>query len=93
MASEKSLLVELVAKHFPIIENKKTDGTTLRQKSEEWKIIMQEYNSQTALIPRLAENLKAQWEAMKIAAKKRGCKYKNGYSRQDPWSPLSVQQD
>ncbi|CAG5024200.1 unnamed protein product [Parnassius apollo] len=31
---------------------------------------MQEYNSQTALIPRLAENLKAQWEAMKKAAKK-----------------------
>lgn len=70
MASEKSLLVDLVAKHFAIVENKKTDGTTLRQKSEEWKIIAQEYNSQTALVHRLAENLKAQWEAMKKAAKK-----------------------
>ncbi|KAL0861599.1 hypothetical protein ABMA27_009098 [Loxostege sticticalis] len=54
---EKILLVDLVSEHFSIVENKRTDGVTIRQKNAD-------------LAHRTAENLKAQWESLKKATKK-----------------------
>lgn len=70
LASEKHLLLDIVEKHFSVIENKKTDAVTMKQKTTEWVTMSHEYNSQTIQCSRTAENLKAQWESMKKAVKK-----------------------
>lgn len=70
MASEKKILLDLVTEHFSIVENKKTDGVSMKQKLAEWEIISEKYNSQTTLTHRSADNLKAQWESLKKIAKK-----------------------
>ncbi|XP_046975240.1 myb/SANT-like DNA-binding domain-containing protein 3 [Vanessa cardui] len=69
MVSEKGL-VDLVTEHFNVVENKKTDGVSMKQKLAGWVTICEKYNSQTLLTHRSAENLKAQWENLKKAAKK-----------------------
>ncbi|XP_026725025.1 uncharacterized protein LOC113503221 isoform X1 [Trichoplusia ni] len=70
MASEKTQLVDLVTEHFHVIENKRTDGVSMKQKLAEWTTISNKYNSQTTLSHRTAENLKSQWESLKKATKK-----------------------
>ncbi|CAH2088534.1 unnamed protein product [Euphydryas editha] len=70
MASEKSLLVDLVTEHFNVMENKRTDGVSMKQKLGEWVTISNKYNSQTMLSHRTSDNLKAQWESLKKSAKK-----------------------
>lgn len=70
LLSEKSLLLELVEKHFSVVENKKTDGVTMKQKLAEWDVISHEYNSQTNHCSRSAENLKTHWESLKKTARK-----------------------
>ncbi|KAG7313268.1 hypothetical protein JYU34_000371 [Plutella xylostella] len=70
LPSERILLMDLVENHFLVIENKKTDGVSVKAKLAEWQTIATEYNSQTTHSHRDAENLKNQWESMKKAAKK-----------------------
>uniref|UniRef100_A0A2A4J6K5 Regulatory protein zeste n=1 Tax=Heliothis virescens TaxID=7102 RepID=A0A2A4J6K5_HELVI len=70
LMQEKMLLVDLVTEHFNIVENKRTDTASIKQKNAEWVKISEEYNSQTQFIHRTAENLKAQWESLKKATKK-----------------------
>jgi hypothetical protein len=41
---EKKIFLEIL-KRFEIVENKKSDGVTLRQKEEAWKDIAEEYNN------------------------------------------------
>lgn len=42
---ERQILVKLANKHKNIIENKKTDGTTWREKETVWQKIEQEFKS------------------------------------------------
>ncbi|KAL4707153.1 hypothetical protein ACJJTC_018888 [Scirpophaga incertulas] len=68
--TEKMLLLDIICEHCNIIENKKTDGVTMKQKNAEWMRISEEFNSQTSSMHRTAENLKAQWDSLKKNAKK-----------------------
>ncbi|CAG5007374.1 unnamed protein product [Parnassius apollo] len=68
--SEKVLLVDLVAEHFSVVENKRTDAVTMKQKTAEWVKISEEFNSQTTFGYRAAEKVKAQWESLKKTTKK-----------------------
>ncbi|CAG4943641.1 unnamed protein product [Colias eurytheme] len=68
--SEKMLLVELVNDHYDIVESKRTDSVSMKQKNAEWVKISEEYNSQTDLVHRTAENLKSQWECLKKFTKR-----------------------
>lgn len=43
--SERNLIIKLGVKYKNIIENKKTDAVTWRQKENIWKSIEEEYNS------------------------------------------------
>lgn len=70
LPSEKELLLSLVELHIKIIENKKTDGVTVKSKLAQWQIISDQYNSRTTHCSRSGENLKAQWESMKKVARK-----------------------
>lgn len=42
---EKKILIEILKKYSNVIENKKTDSTTLKEKDKTWNIITEEYNS------------------------------------------------
>ncbi|KAF9417151.1 hypothetical protein HW555_005662 [Spodoptera exigua] len=68
--AEKILLVDLVTEHFSIIENKRTDAITMRQKNAEWAKIAESYNCETTFTHRAADNLKAQWESLKKSTRK-----------------------
>lgn len=74
LASEKLLLLDLVEEHFKIIENKKTDSVTIKQKLLEWETMSSKYNSQSPFSNRSGEKLKSQWESMKKSAKKEEAK-------------------
>jgi len=43
-STEKTLITELVQKHY-IVENKKTDSTSIHEKNNAWEKITQEFNS------------------------------------------------
>ncbi|CAH1102134.1 unnamed protein product [Psylliodes chrysocephalus] len=58
-ANEKQLLVSIISKYAHIIEDKKTDRTSMDTKNEAWKCIETEFNSSNADgIYRKAERLK-----------------------------------
>ncbi|CAH1634677.1 unnamed protein product [Spodoptera littoralis] len=62
-------LVDLVEKHFAIVECKKTDATTIRSKNQEWQKIAEEFNSVSSVHPREWIVLKNCWENLKKRAK------------------------
>lgn len=62
-------LLRLVEK-YPMIENKKTDGATIREKQVAWQNLAVEYNSQTSFCPRTADNLISCYKNQKVKAKK-----------------------
>ncbi|RVE41060.1 hypothetical protein evm_014290 [Chilo suppressalis] len=87
LSSEKELLLSLVEFHFNIIENKKTDGVTIKSKLAQ-QIIADQYNSRTSHCFRTAENLKAQWESMKKVARKDAANNRRHMIRTGGGSPL-----
>lgn len=62
-------LLKLVEK-YPVIENKRTDGATTKDKQMAWQSLAEEYNSQTNFSPRTADNLLACYKNQKIKVKK-----------------------
>ena len=48
-AKERGLLVELVGKYAGVIECKKTDGTTMKEKEKAWQQVAEEYNGQVEM--------------------------------------------
>ena len=73
---EKTLLIELVGKHKDVIENKKNDYKTIRQKTLAWEELAQEFNSQSGVTKRDSKQLKKCWENVKARAKKNLAKEK-----------------
>nr|XP_034837855.1 uncharacterized protein LOC117994086 [Maniola hyperantus] len=67
--AEKLALVEVVERHFNIVENKKTDAASVAEKREEWRKIATEFNTVSCLHPREWEVLKNCWENLKKKAK------------------------
>lgn len=47
--TEKKLLVQILQKYKDIIENKKTDGSSVKAKIESWKKITDEFNSSSII--------------------------------------------
>lgn len=62
---ERALLLDLVARHKAIIENKKTDAVSVERKRKEWEAIEREFNSQHSVHPRTWQQLKKCWENLK----------------------------
>lgn len=51
--TEKTLLKELVLKYSHIIENKNTDSTSNKRKSQTWDKISEEYNQCSSIIQKV----------------------------------------
>lgn len=62
-------LLKLVEK-YPIIENKRTDGATAKDKQMAWQSLTAEYNSQTNFSPRTADKLLSCYKNQKVKVKK-----------------------
>jgi Myb/SANT-like DNA-binding domain len=57
--AEKALLADLCVKHRNIIENKRTDGVSARQKDEAWLLLAAEFAaSSTSGLQRTAAQLR-----------------------------------
>ncbi|KAG5871442.1 hypothetical protein JTB14_027447 [Gonioctena quinquepunctata] len=69
--AEESLLVLLVKKYKHIIENKKTDTTTMTQQNDVWIKIEKEFNGESGQIYRNALVLKKKYENIKERTKKK----------------------
>ncbi|XP_077266405.1 uncharacterized protein LOC143899751 isoform X1 [Temnothorax americanus] len=68
---EKLILTEIVLKYKNIIENKRTDGVTSKDKEKCWKVIENNYNSTSSSTEfRSAEVLKSCWENLKKKTRK-----------------------
>lgn len=67
---ERRILFDLVEKNREIVENKKTDSTTVYTKQQIWLKITNEYNRQPNVRKRLPKQLKRLWENTKARAKK-----------------------
>ncbi|XP_028159043.1 myb/SANT-like DNA-binding domain-containing protein 3 [Ostrinia furnacalis] len=68
-ASEKFALIDLVAKHFDVVESKKTDNVNIKMKNDEWQKIATEFNAISSIHPRECSVLKNLWENLKKRAK------------------------
>lgn len=70
-AEEKIICLNIINKYKNIVECKKTDATTWREKECAWKKIESEFNSQSpAGICRTVDNLKKYFENQKKATRK-----------------------
>ncbi|XP_018577299.1 myb/SANT-like DNA-binding domain-containing protein 3 [Anoplophora glabripennis] len=68
--NDKALLINIVSKFKHIVENKKTDAVTSREKTEAWKNITQQYNSSGPSCPRDVECLKRCYDNRKKLLRK-----------------------
>ncbi|CAH1110030.1 unnamed protein product [Psylliodes chrysocephalus] len=66
---EKSLLLNILYDSKNIIENKKTDSTTWREKDEAWQNITNIFNSQTVDCPRSKDSLRKYYNIKKSVRK------------------------
>lgn len=62
---ERAVLLELVARHRSVVENKKTDAVSVSRKRDTWKKIEEEYKSRHNVTPRTSAQLKKCWENLK----------------------------
>lgn len=50
--AEKNNLIDIVSKHYSIIECKKTDALSTRTKNEQWGKIATEFNANSTFVER-----------------------------------------
>ncbi|XP_069686925.1 uncharacterized protein [Periplaneta americana] len=69
---EKNLVIELVSEYEDIIENKKTDGATVKMKNAAWEEIALKYNASSSCHTgsRTAKQLHALYDCLKKIARK-----------------------
>lgn len=67
---EKDCAIDVILRYKGIIENKKTDGVTNKQKAIAWENIAKEYNSCNINMPRCSKQLKNLYENVKRKLKK-----------------------
>lgn len=82
-SNDKCILINIVAKYKHVIENKKTDSVTAKEKCDYWEKISVEFNSSGPSCPRDTECLKRCYEnrkklLRKLVASQRRELYKTG---------------
>ncbi|KAE9522477.1 hypothetical protein AGLY_017138 [Aphis glycines] len=67
--SEKSVFLEIVTKHYNVIESKKTYTVDVKTKNAEWVKIAESFAAASSIYPRDVLTLKTLWENLKRKAK------------------------
>ncbi|KAK4885090.1 hypothetical protein RN001_001361 [Aquatica leii] len=68
--NEISLLIDVVSKFIVIVENKKTDGSTVKDKNDCWQRIADEFNASALEASRSAGQLKTYYDNFKRKTRK-----------------------
>lgn len=63
--AEKMILTNLIQQYKHILENKKSDAVTLKDKDKCWKIIEHSFNSRSSSECRSSEVLRSCWDNLK----------------------------
>jgi len=69
--AERTLLCRLAKKYIGVIENKKTDAVTWKEKKACWEKIAVEFNCENTNIQRAADTLKKKWDNIKTTVKEK----------------------
>lgn len=67
---EKMTLIEIIESKKRIIENKQTDGVTIKEKEKCWLDISREFNSRCIQANRNVMSLKSCWDNLKKRTRK-----------------------
>ena len=67
---EKSIITELVAKHENVIEVKRNDYKTIKQKDMPWEALTEGFNCEAGVTKQKSKQIKKCWENIKSRAKK-----------------------
>ncbi|KAK9709252.1 Myb/SANT-like DNA-binding domain [Popillia japonica] len=68
--TDRELLMTIVAQYFDSIENKKTDGATIKQKNQAWEQVAETFNAATVNGGRTWQQLKNSYHNIKRKLKK-----------------------
>jgi len=67
---EKIILIEIIESRKHIVENKKTDSVTVKEKEKCWLDISREFNSKCIVANRNVASLKSCWDNLKKRTRK-----------------------
>ena len=67
---EKKLLTALIEQYKDVVESKKRDGASNREKEKVWEVIAVQFSALPRTQPRASRELRRCWENMKARAKK-----------------------
>ncbi|XP_076686727.1 uncharacterized protein LOC143378697 isoform X2 [Andrena cerasifolii] len=68
---ETELLIDIVTKYKNIIESKRTNAMTWKQKSDTWDKIQNDFNACTSIVPRSSKTLRLKYESIKREIRKK----------------------
>ncbi|KAF5273239.1 hypothetical protein FQA39_LY07570 [Lamprigera yunnana] len=68
--ADRDLLTTIVAQYFAIIENKKSDSLTIKQKNEAWDKVAEDFNCATNNLKRTGSQLRNAYNNLKKKLKK-----------------------
>ncbi|XP_012269632.2 fibrinogen silencer-binding protein-like isoform X1 [Athalia rosae] len=63
--TEIDLLIDVILKYKHIVENKKTDATTWKDKNAAWEKISEEFNAVSGNFPRSTKRIRAKYDTVK----------------------------
>lgn len=69
--TEIDLLIDIALKYKHIIENKKTDATTWKDKNDAWEKICNEFNAASGNFPRSTKTIRAKYDTIKKNIRKK----------------------
>lgn len=67
---EKESLLEIIREYHHVIENKQTDGTTIKLKNDAWEVVTKQFNAMAQTGNRSSSQLRLLYDCMKKKAKK-----------------------
>ncbi|XP_071574494.1 uncharacterized protein [Temnothorax nylanderi] len=69
--TEVDLLIDITLKYKHIVENKRTDATTWKDKNEAWEKICNEFNAVSGNFPRSTKTIRAKYDTVKKNIRKK----------------------
>jgi len=67
--TKKKILLELIDRYKSVIECKRTDAKSTKEKEDAWKKLCDDFNSESTYMLRTVNNLKSAWKNLKTRAK------------------------
>ncbi|PSN54158.1 hypothetical protein C0J52_06850 [Blattella germanica] len=91
--AEKEIFVNLLPKYFNIIDNKKTDGVSIRQKEACWEQLTTDFNTHALVTKRTSKQLKVFYDGYKRQCKTNFANEKIELFKSGGGAPKFIQMD